>query len=208
MLISITFLAYLPNPAHSRLYKWVDENGQVQFSDKLPPVENRQKHYQLNKQGQVIETYERQKTHLELQQQRERDKKLKLQVEQEAAAAKKVFLLKQHRNRTLLLTFSSEHELQQVHYNKLEVVDSVILLLDKIIAQNQIKLADLDSRAQQFFRSKGKPVPGGLAQKIEFYSRKIVTTGTHMNLKQDEREKLNERFQQDLLLYRQLTQTQ
>ena len=38
------------------LYKWIDEDGQVRYSDRLPADRARKKHQQLNTQGVVLST--------------------------------------------------------------------------------------------------------------------------------------------------------
>jgi ribosomal protein L19E len=40
------------------LYKWIDENGQIRYSDRLPAAQVKKKHHQLNSQGVVLSTKE------------------------------------------------------------------------------------------------------------------------------------------------------
>jgi hypothetical protein len=35
------------------LYKWIDEDGQIRYSDRLPAAQVKKKHQQLNSQGVV-----------------------------------------------------------------------------------------------------------------------------------------------------------
>ncbi|MFT7672628.1 MAG: hypothetical protein ACI845_001037, partial [Gammaproteobacteria bacterium] len=44
------------------LYKWIDDDGQIRYSDQLPPLQVKKKHEKLNSQGVVIDTKEAAKT--------------------------------------------------------------------------------------------------------------------------------------------------
>ena len=59
VLMTTATLFVLSFPAGAgALYKWVDENGQIRYSDRLPPTQVRRKHQQLNSQGVVLSTKE------------------------------------------------------------------------------------------------------------------------------------------------------
>ena len=47
-------------------------------------------------------------------------------------------------------------------------------------------------------------MPGGLAQKIEHFSRKIENRNAQLQLKQAEKDKINQQFELDLARYRAL----
>ena len=45
--------------AYGKLYKWVDEDGKVHYSDKMPPDQIKREHQELNQHGVVKETVKR-----------------------------------------------------------------------------------------------------------------------------------------------------
>jgi hypothetical protein len=54
-LLMLFCLFALMTSAHAaKLYKWVDENGNISFSDKLPPKDSRREREELNKEGRTI----------------------------------------------------------------------------------------------------------------------------------------------------------
>ena len=66
-LLAAAVICALISPAGAgALYKWVDENGNVRYSDKIPANQAKQGHSQLNSQGVVINTQEKAKTEAEL----------------------------------------------------------------------------------------------------------------------------------------------
>jgi hypothetical protein len=44
------------------LYKWIDEDGQIRYSDRLPAAQVKKKHQQLNSQGVVPKPPSRRKS--------------------------------------------------------------------------------------------------------------------------------------------------
>ena len=127
----------------AKLYKWVDEEGNVRYSDQLPPGQVNKGHQQLNSGGIVVNSTEAAKTKEEL----EEERRAKREAEEEAAIKKaeqdRIKAIQEHRDRVLLLTFSSEEELEIVRENRIEVIDSVIRLINKSIESTQERLDTL-----------------------------------------------------------------
>lgn len=198
LLIGPGLLAY-PNPGSAgALYKWVDDRGQVRYSDRLPPSQVRKKHQQLNPQGVLLSTTDEAKSEEELaaeaEAKRKQDEKLAEEARLKAVQYKK--------DQVLLLTFSNEEELGLAREDRLEVLDSVIRLITKSLTSTQVKLDTLESNAEENYTSQGNEVPGGLAQKIEHFSRKIENRLSQLLLKQSEKDKINQQFDLDLARYR------
>ena len=180
------------------LYKWVDDDGKVRYSDRMPPTQVKKKHQTLNKQGIVVETKEAAKTIEELAAEAEAQKALEAQQAEE----KRKKDAQDKKDRVLLLTFSSEEEMNAVRDNRIDVVDSVISLIQKSIAENEATLIRLQDSADTNYVSKGKEVPGGLAQKIEHFTRKIANRKKQLQVKEAEKQKLNAQFDNDIARYR------
>ncbi len=180
--------------ASAGLYKWVDEDGTVRYSDRLPADQVRRSHTELNSQGVVVSTREAAKSNEQLAAEAEARRK---QEERDAEEAR-IKAIQQHKDQVLLMTFSSAEEIEHARENRLEVLDSVINLIKGNIENTQEKLAKFQTRAQDAYISQGKEVPGGLAQKIEHFERKIQTRSRQLELKLDEREKIISKYQTDL----------
>lgn len=192
-------LCCLAMPASAaKLYKWVDENGAVRYSDHLPAQQPSTGHQQLNSQGVVLSTSDAPKTPEELAAEAEAKKKLE-EAEREAARLKEI---QQKEDRVLLLTFGSEAEIEHARDNRMEVIDSVIRLIQGSIHSTQKKLDDLQNIANRNYVSQGKEIPGGLAQKIEHFQRKIENRNAQLQEKSLEKEKIREKYELDLQRYR------
>ncbi len=86
-------------PLHAKLYKWVDEDGKVHYSDKIPPDQIRNAHEELSAQGLVKESVEKDLTDEEkiakaeeLKQQREEEARLKREAEALAFEKNKIMM--------------------------------------------------------------------------------------------------------------------
>ena len=180
------------------LYKWIDDEGKVRYSDRMPSSQIKKKHQTLNKQGVVINTKEAAKTDEELA--AEAEAKIELEIQQ--AREKQIKDVQDKKDRVLLLTFSSEEEMNAVHDNRIDVIDSVIRLIQKSIVGNEVTLSDLKNSAELNYVSKSKEIPGGLEQKIEHFTRKITSRTDQLNLKLAEKQKVIEQFDLDLARYR------
>ena len=180
------------------LYKWIDENGQIRYSDRLPAGQSKKKHQQLSTQGVVLSTTEEAKSDEVLALEAEAKRKLENQQAKEAAVKQAQY----DKDRVLLLTFSNEGELSLARDSRLDVLDSVIQLINKSIASTVHKLDDLQQTADNNYTSQGKDIPGGLAQKIEHFTRKIENRATQLQSKQNDKNKINEQYDIDLARFR------
>ncbi len=186
--------------AAAGLYKWVDEDGNIRYSDRLPASQAKKKHQQLNRQGLIVSTTEDARTEEELAAEAEAKRK----KEEEDAENARLKAIQDKKDQVLLLTFSSEEELKLARDNRIDVLDSVINLINKSITSSQEKLDHFENHAETAFTSQGKEIPGGLAQKIEEFTRKIENRNAQLKLKMDEKNKINEQYEVDLARYREL----
>lgn len=201
VLLVMTLFAFSNQTGAGALYKWVDENGQIRYSDRLPVNQAKKKHQQLNSQGVVLSTKEAAKSDEELAAEAEARRKQEEQAAKEAELKEAQY----KKDQVLLLTFSSEEEIGLARDDRLDVLESVIKLINKSIAGTEQQLQKLQTSADEIYLSQGKEVPGGLAQKIEHFTRKIESRYAQLESKMAEKDKINEQYALDLARYRELT---
>lgn len=191
ILLLATLLCSLTVPASAaKLYKWVDENGEVRYSDRPPVKQTSDGHQQLNSQGVVLNTTEAAKSAEELATEAEEAAKL-----QEEARIQEI---QNKQDRVLTMTFASAEEIEMARDNRIEVIDSVIRLIESSLETTQKKLDDINKSAELSYTSKGKDIPGGVAQKIEFFEHKVESRNAQLQAKVNEKEKIREKYQLDL----------
>ncbi len=207
MLLSYCFFVCLINPSvvsAGTLYKWIDENGKIRYSDTLPAKQAKKSFQTIAPDGTVISTKEESKSPAETKQERAEKRR---QAEKEKRIAEKKAeeeAIRQHHDNVLLMTFTDEKEIILAQDERLSVIDSVISLLKKNIITEQGKLDSEKNKAQKSYLDKNLPVPGGLAQKIEYFTEKVTTKIQHLKLKLIEREKVQQQYTKDLNRFREL----
>jgi hypothetical protein len=164
----------------------------------MPPSQAKLEHQTLNSQGMVVSTKKAAKTAEEIKALKDAEKALqaKQEVEKEEKEAQGKL------DRVLLLTFSSEKELGRARDDRIEVLDSVIRLIYKSIATAQDRLSRLEGEAKRIYTSKGREVPGGLAQNIEESVRKIDNREKQLQVKLEEKYKIQGQFDIDIARFR------
>jgi len=203
LLLAMLIYSFADPLASAGLYKWVDEDGTIRYSDRLPADQVKKSHTQLNSQGMVVTTRDAAKSEEDLAAEAEARRKQE-EIDAEEARIKKI---QQQQDQVLLMTFSTVEELDLARENRLEVLNSVINLIQNSIESTQQQLNDLQNNADTIYLSQGKEVPGGLAQKIEHYERKIQTRTRQLELKLDEKAKINSKYDHDRLRLLQLRAT-
>ncbi|MFT4606890.1 MAG: hypothetical protein ACI9V8_001379 [Urechidicola sp.] len=195
LLLSISLCISVTLTQAEVVYKWIDDNGSIRYTDH-PPI--KKEHQTLNAHGVVIKSTEAPKTEKELADEKKVHELAQKKLEQE----KNQKQAQDAKDRVLLMTFSSEQELGLVRDNRIEVIDSVIRLIEKSIVTTKQRLARLETDAETQYLSKGQEVPGGLAQNIEHFTKKLDARKSQQRLKQVEKDKINQQFALDLDRYR------
>jgi len=147
------------NPGFAgKLYKWVDENGEISFSDKVPPKDARREREELNERGRTIAIKDAAKTPEQIEQlkkitalQRTKQRLLETQLKQDDA---------------LLRTFQSTADINALAKSKSKIIDSHIAIANKQSDTLKKQLLVQQKAAAQFERS-GKNIPAKTITNIE-----------------------------------------
>ena len=89
--------------------------------------------------------------------------------------------------------------------DRLDVLDSVVNLINKSIAGTEQQLQQLMTSADEVYLSQGKEVPGGLAQKIEHFTGKLESRYAQLELKMEKKDEINKQYALDVARFRELT---
>ena len=198
ILVCLVLLGISVTASAGKLYKWIDENGEVRYSDRMPANQIKREHQTLNAQGIVVTTKAAAKTEEEIKATKEAKKELQAKQEVERQNKEAQGRL----DRVLLLTFSSEQEMSRVKKDRIDVLDSVIRLIYKSIAATEGRLIRFKNTAEQQYISQEKEVPGGLAQNIEESTRKLQNREKQLSLKLGEKFKIEAQYEVDVARFR------
>ena len=179
-----------------KVYRWVDENGQVHYGDRVPPQYAKQDREVLNKQGVAVAREEGLETPEQARLRMEREERQK--AEQERA----------RRDRVLLATYQSIAEIELLRTRRLEVVDADIVIHEQSVANLKARLKEQQDRAKPFQpinqNPKARPMPEGLAEDIARTRSDLRTQEDNLRRKQEERSALNARFDADVVRFKEL----
>jgi len=194
---SIVFLiAQLPAHAGS-IKKWVDENGITHYGTAVPPQYRDRAHSELNRHGIEVKKHDRAKTPEEL----ERDKALAaLRAEQQQLLEEQ-----QARDRILLNLYRNEDDLVMARDGKLAQLDGQIKLKHKEIRRLKSRLSDFQITAASAERG-GKTLTAKQLTNLQSTQRSIETSYAMILSQEDEKRATLERYNYDLVRFRQLRQ--
>ena len=180
LLLGMALAAQAGAADDKKLYRWVDDKGQVHFGDKVPPQDAKQGRETLNRQGLVTGAVPREPTAEELAQQRAQA------LAREEAARRAVL------DRTLLQSYTSVAELQAAREDRVATIDGRTVLARKAVADNEKVLEDLRARAGD------KPPPPELAKQIETFEASLVDNLQLVQRLGEERSQIEAQFSADI----------
>jgi Domain of unknown function (DUF4124) len=179
-----------------RIFKWVDEDGKIQYGDRVPPQYATTERSVIDDQGRTVKVYEAAKSPKEkaeaqaLMKQQAEEKKL---TEQQAV-----------RDHSLLSTYSSEEDMLLARDSKVASVETLIQLTNSRLESMQKRLNELTNDAAEFERS-GKKLPEGLDNQMKIIKEQIKHNEDFLKTKQNEKEQIASKFDDDIKRYRELT---
>ena len=188
-------LMMLTSPAIAKLYKWVDEDGNVFYSDQIPPDQSDKRHQLLDERGIVRKNVRRAKTPEEIQEER-RQKELQAERDRHERA-------QAVRDQILLETFPTERDLIIARDDRLASVDSAITLASKTLTDLRTKYDKLDTKMKTL-QSDRQPIPGNLAIDHRRVSGQLNAHDKALQSRMEERENIVAQFEADMMRYREL----
>ena len=170
-------LALATPGAQAKLYRWVDDQGAVHYTDTPPPAAAGKKGSTLDESGRVIEQH---------------DPAAEKQREEEA-----------RRDRALLQTFTTVRDLEVVRDDRIAAFDSTIKLGEDRLGRQRATLEGLEQRGKQL-TDQGKPVPDNLAKQIESARATVADTEKYLDGQRRERAETAQRFEADIARFKEL----
>jgi phage-related minor tail protein len=196
--ICLTLIVYsmLFTPAvQAKLYKWVDENGQVHYTDKVPTQYLTQHREVLNDQGAIVKDIKRALTP---------EEKEALKLEEKTRKEKeKVRLEQQRRDRILTDTYTTERDLVAARDARLEAIDSQINLAESIVKDSSNQVESTEKLITQL-KAQGKQVPDATYAKLEREHRQLATQKEVAEKHKLKRKEIVEQFDGYIVRFREL----
>jgi hypothetical protein len=182
---------FSPTTEAGKLYRWVDDEGKIHYTDKMPASEVEQARSQLNEQGVEVDRVEAAKTPEE----RAKEEEIaRLRAEQEQLIAKQ-----KEEDRVLLRTFRSEDDIIMAMNGKLTALDVIIQIAHSNVKHTKAKLSELQGIAANQERQ-GRTPSETLLSEIDGAQKQLH--GIYQNILRREQEKKDLRKKGDADLKR------
>ena len=179
----------------AKLYKWVDENGQVRYGDHIPAQYAKRSNETLNPEGVVVDSKAAAKTKEQLAE----EHRLRELAEHKALIDKE----RAYQDRILLDTFTNEDEMVMTRAGKIEAVEANIRVTNGRIEKLKQRLAETNRRAANLERS-GRPVPAELTRQIKDAHNQIQQNLDYIENRKLEQQAIREKFEVDIKRFREL----
>jgi hypothetical protein len=154
IIITLILLLIIPLSAMgAKLYRWVDADGKVQYSDRVPPSQRTKEHSRLDESGIEVEKVKAARSKQEVEEELAREQALKrLRAEQQ-----RLIDTQKAADRVLLRTFRSEDDIKMARDGKLTAIDVHIQVIRGNIKRLKNRLEDLQKGAADMERQGNKP---------------------------------------------------
>ncbi|HOP23522.1 MAG TPA: DUF4124 domain-containing protein [Gammaproteobacteria bacterium] len=189
LLVLSLFLFFSDASAKKKMYKWVDENGRITYSDKVPPEQIDKEHKELNEHGIVVEKVVDKEVENQLaEQKRQQEAEEKLAAEEEV------------KRQNILKAYTSEKEIERLKEERLFALKKNIESAQQNLEFQKNSREQLVSMAADSER-KGQPVSDSLQSRIKAVDEKISYQIEFIETKKAEVSTVEEKFEEDLKMY-------
>lgn len=183
-----------------RLYRWVDENGNVHFGDRIPPEYADRDRSVLNSQGIAIDREEGAITDEELE---AIERQRAVEAAERDARAETA-----RRDRMLIETYLSVADIENLRDSRVEMLESQISLTRNYLANLNRRLDALHRDAARYKpyneREDAPELPQDLANEIRVTEASIASYQQTIERTRDEQAKLKTQFNSDIERFKQL----
>ena len=188
-------------PVQAKMFKWVDEEGNTHFGDKIPDRFLNKEHKELNAQGAVMKAHE--EVVAETEEQRQEKRRLKaLKAEEEKLAKEQA-----KQDRVLLDTYTTERDLDAALKARLDAVGSQLQLSRSIIEDTKRKLAITEKNIATY-KAEGKEVPKDISGKAQRQKNQLHTYEKQAVKHEKRKQEVNEQFVGYIKRFRELKANQ
>jgi len=181
LLITGVLLALASGAAAQKLYKWVDEDGNVHYSDQVPPDQVDKAREELNEQGVVVDRTARAPTAEELAEQ--------ARLASEADAERRRLERLHREDQKLLMMYPSVEDIIRIKEEQVDAINRSITAAEAYKEGQAKSLADLLERAGQM-ESNGKAVSEALTSQIKSLQSQIAEQEHFIAGRIEERERI------------------
>jgi len=180
-------------PAHAKLYKWMDDNGRVYYTDTPPPQSSRHAVTEMGKTGQAMKRTE------SVEERRARELE-----ERRNAETRKLVEEQARKDRALLGTYTKESEIDLARDRALEHHKLAIKGAQTRLNQVTAKAREVLDKVQTI-QSRDRPIPPFLQNQMNATQKEAEDLKKIIRVNQDALVSVRARYDADKARYVELT---
>lgn len=182
--------------AAAKLYKWVDEKGQVHYSESMPPEHKDKGSTELDRRGRVL---------------KKNDAAIPSEtakLDEEGLARKRLeekrLYEQRRRDSALINTYTTEAEIDVARDRNLSLPMQAIKGIEPRLKEAWARLEALKGQADALTKS-GKVVPDALREDILLEEKQVALFEGELRAKQTEATHIREKYDADKMRFRELS---
>ncbi len=195
----IASLLLVPSADAQKLYRWVDKDGKVHYSDTVPPSEAGKARDELNSQGRTVGSVTRAMTPEE---QASVDAAAKTE-----AAKRKAREAEEHMDSILLSSYEKEADLTRAYDERFDLVKQSIESATVGIRSQENSLAEMLAHAAALERG-GKPISESVKSQIVISRKQVAEQADYLRKREAEQSVLQKEYDETIARYRRLKAAQ
>lgn len=176
-----------------KLYKWTDQEGNVHYSDQIPPEAKEYARERVNEQGVAVERVDRAQTPEELAAQ-------KAAADKAIADAKHAEQMRKA-DEALMNSYASEEDLTRAYSQRLDLLSQTIDARQMEITAREQSLTSLVTQAAEMERG-GRPVSDAIKQMIASERTEIDRQKQFLLKKESEKLTAKKDYDRDMAAYK------
>lgn len=194
VLVAALSLSLLSAPVLAqKLYRWVDADGKVHYTDTLPPEAVDQARDEISRSGVTVNRVDRALTP---------EERAARDVEETETARQAVIKAEQDKMDAVLLgSYATEGDLERTYRERFDLLDQSLEAARVGIRSQEKSLDDQLSHAASLERA-GKPVPATVKSTIESARHQVEQQREYLSRRETEREHLQSEYDGVLRRYR------
>jgi hypothetical protein len=196
MLTATLALATSGASAAAKLYKWVDENGQVHYSQNMPPEHKDKSSTELDKSGRVLKKNDA------------APPPETARLDEEGIARKRLeekrLYEQRRRDSALINTYTTEAEIDVARDRNLMLPTQAIKGIEPRLKAAWARLEALKKQTEPYDKA-AKPVPEALKEDIAMQEKEVAQFEGELRAKQTEATHIREKYEADKMRFRELS---
>ena len=179
------------------LYRWVDEKGEVHYTDTVPPEYAQKERRELNMQGVTVKEIEKAKSPEQAAEEQRKIEAAARQIE----AEKKQRKIESQLNRQLLDTYTSEQDIITARERNLLTLDGTISFSQTTLEKLHTTLVQLN---KDLTSSTNENVRKKIQANMDMTTQQIKDMETFIKDKKSARNVLAKKYDEDLARFREI----